>query len=172
MKTSLLKKSLLVLTLLTALAMLAGCAATTAQPATETPQSAAVAVATETPQTAAVAVATDTPQSSEVAVATETPQTAAAETAVAQSTAETLPTVTLQVFTAETLAAYDGQNGNPAYIAVSGKVYDVTNVPEWKNGSHFGRFQAGADLTDALKLSPHGPSKLESVPIVGLYQAN
>ncbi|HNW86944.1 MAG TPA: cytochrome b5 domain-containing protein [Candidatus Limiplasma sp.] len=172
MKTSLFKKSLLALTLLTALAMLAGCASTATQPATETPQSAATAVVTEAPQSAATAVATEAPQSAATAVVTEAPQSAATETAAAQSTAEALPTVTLPVFTAETLATYNGQNGNPAYIAVSGKVYDVTNVPEWKNGSHFGRFQAGVDLTDALKLSPHGPSKLESVPIVGLYQAN
>jgi len=133
------KKILLVFTLLIALVMLAGCAATN--------------TATPSAQTTAAPAATG----------------AMAETA--QPTAGAIATVTLPTFTAETLATYNGQNGNPAYIAVNGKVYDVTDVPQWKNGSHFGRFQAGMDLTDSLKLSPHGPSKLDTVPVVGLYQA-
>ena len=69
--------------------------------------------------------------------------------------------------TLEQLAAYNGQNGQPAYIAVDGVIYDVTNVPEWKNGLHNG-FTAGLDLTEAIKnTSPHGVSKLSSVPAVG-----
>lgn len=69
--------------------------------------------------------------------------------------------------TLEQLAAYNGQNGQPAYIAVDGVIYDVTNVPEWKSGLHNG-FTAGQDLTEAIKsTSPHGVSKLSSVPAVG-----
>lgn len=98
----------------------------------------------------------------------------AAETATATPTTEPTATpelVTLKVFNAEELAKYDGQDGNPAYVAVDGKVYDVSDVPQWKNGSHFGRFQAGVDLTEEIKtISPHGVSKLDSVPIVGLYE--
>ncbi|MEL7610315.1 MAG: cytochrome b5 domain-containing protein [Bacillota bacterium] len=71
------------------------------------------------------------------------------------------------VLTPEELAQYDGKNGNPAYIAVDGVIYDVTNVPQWKDGEHNG-FSAGNDLTDAIKnVSPHGVSKLKSVPVVG-----
>ncbi len=74
----------------------------------------------------------------------------------------------LKVFTTAKLAKYNGKDGNPAYIAVDGKVYDVTNVPEWKGGVHQNRFEAGKDLTEEItKLSPHGKSKLELVPIVG-----
>lgn len=71
------------------------------------------------------------------------------------------------VLTLDELAKYDGKNGNPAYIAVDGVIYDVTNVPEWKNGEHNG-YTAGKDLTDAIKnVSPHGVSKLKNVPAVG-----
>ena len=101
---------------------------------------------------------------------------AADQTAIHTATPITEPTatpqlVTLKVFNAEELAQYNGQNGNPAYVAVDGKVYDVTDVPQWKNGSHFGKYQAGADLTEEIKtVSPHGISKLDSVPIVGMYE--
>ena len=37
--------------------------------------------------------------------------------------------------TIEELAMYDGTDGNPAYIAVDGVVYDVTDVSAWSSGS-------------------------------------
>jgi predicted heme/steroid binding protein len=71
------------------------------------------------------------------------------------------------VLTLDELSKYNGQNGSPAYIAIDGVIYDVTSVPQWKDGKHNG-FTAGSDLTDAIKnVSPHGISKLKSVPIVG-----
>lgn len=69
--------------------------------------------------------------------------------------------------TLEQLKQYDGKDGNPAYIAVDGVLYDVSNDNNWKNGSHKG-YTAGRDLTDAiLGKSPHGTSVLDSVPVVG-----
>jgi predicted heme/steroid binding protein len=69
--------------------------------------------------------------------------------------------------TLEELSQYDGQNGNPAYIAVDGVIYDVSDVSFWSGGRHNG-FSAGADLTDAIKnVSPHGVSKLSGLPVVG-----
>lgn len=71
------------------------------------------------------------------------------------------------VLTLEELAAYNGKDGNPAYIAVDGVIYDVTNSSRWKNGDHNG-FEAGQDLTDAIKnQSPHGTSTLQRMPVVG-----
>ena len=120
---------------------------------------------------------------------TTTPSAAPADTAAAQATAAPAAdvataqpaadattaapaeTVALTVYTAETLAKFDGQNGNPAYVAVDGKVYDVSAVPQWRNGSHAGgSVKAGLDQTEALKRSPHGAKNLENLPIVGLYQ--
>jgi predicted heme/steroid binding protein len=72
-----------------------------------------------------------------------------------------------QVFTLEELSAFNGKDGNAAYIAVSGIVYDVTNSSKWKDGSHNG-FEAGQDLTDAIiNQSPHGIRTLDHMPIVG-----
>jgi predicted heme/steroid binding protein len=64
------------------------------------------------------------------------------------------------------LALFDGRNGNKAYIAVNGVIYDVTSSSLWRNGSHNG-YQAGQDLTAAIASSPHGTSTLSRFPIVG-----
>ena len=71
------------------------------------------------------------------------------------------------IFTLEELADYDGQDGNRAYIAVDGVVYDVTDVPQWEGAEHFG-FYAGIDASEALRNSaPHGASLLNDAVIVG-----
>jgi predicted heme/steroid binding protein len=73
----------------------------------------------------------------------------------------------LKEFTLEELAQYNGKDGNAAYIAVDGIVYDVTKVAQWKNGNHNG-YKAGKDLTEAIKTkSPHGISKLKNIKVVG-----
>ena len=71
-----------------------------------------------------------------------------------------------EVFTIEELKQYNGEDGQPAYIAVEGVVYDVTNVSQWRNAFHHG-FQAGIDATEALDDAPHGASMLESATVVG-----
>ena len=71
------------------------------------------------------------------------------------------------VFTLEELSKYDGNDGQPAYVAVDGIVYDLTNSGAWRNGKHNG-FTAGKDLTEEIKnISPHGVKNLEGIPIVG-----
>ncbi len=71
------------------------------------------------------------------------------------------------VFTLDELADYDGQDGRRAYIAVDGVVYDVTDVPQWKDAEHFG-FTAGTDTSDALRNNaPHGASLLNNAVVVG-----
>lgn len=78
----------------------------------------------------------------------------------------------LPVFTLEELAKYDGQNGNPVYVGYEGKVYDVSNVEEWKTGTHRGRIKAGQDLTDVLNNeAPHSSQRLkDNAPIVGILE--
>lgn len=72
----------------------------------------------------------------------------------------------LQSFTLDELSKYNGENGNKAYIAIKGQVYEVTDVPEWKDGKHHGQ-KAGMDLTEAIGEAPHGTSVLEGLTIVG-----
>lgn len=69
------------------------------------------------------------------------------------------------------LSQYNGQNGKPAYVAVKGVVYDVTNVPEWANGMHYCRQAiAGKDLTFIWNMAPRShqdPAFLKQFPVVG-----
>jgi predicted heme/steroid binding protein len=69
--------------------------------------------------------------------------------------------------TIEDLQKFNGQNGNPAYIAYKGNVYDVTDSSFWLGGDHLGAHQAGKDLTAELDLAPHGPENLDRVKLVG-----
>lgn len=69
--------------------------------------------------------------------------------------------------TLKELAHFNGQNGTPAYIAVSDVIYDVSNSKLWENGNHEGAHQAGQDLTEALKTAPHVRTVIERFPVVG-----
>lgn len=71
-----------------------------------------------------------------------------------------------QTFSLAELKKFDGQNGNKAYVAIDGTIYDVTGVPQWANGQHNG-LQAGNDLSDAINSSPHGKAILSKLSIVG-----
>ena len=69
--------------------------------------------------------------------------------------------------TKEELAKFNGKDGQPAYIAVDGIIYDVSEAAPWAGGGHNG-YEAGKDLTAEIKeKSPHGVSKLELVKEVG-----
>jgi predicted heme/steroid binding protein len=72
-------------------------------------------------------------------------------------------------FTREELANYDGRNGNKTYVAVQGKVYDVSSSSLWGNGFHNGH-NAGQDLTYEISRSPHGTDILKGYPVVGTYK--
>lgn len=69
--------------------------------------------------------------------------------------------------TPEMLSSFEGKDGSRAVIAVSGRLYDVTDSRLWQNGVHLRRHQAGQDLTEALKEAPHGEEVLERVPMIG-----
>lgn len=70
-------------------------------------------------------------------------------------------------FTLEELSIFNGKNGNPAYVAFKGKVYDVSDSSFWLDGYHLGAHEAGKDLTDEIDLAPHGPENLDRVKVVG-----
>lgn len=75
----------------------------------------------------------------------------------------------LRTFTLEELSQYNGKNGQPAYVAVDGVVYDVTKVEAWKNGEHKMGLTAGNELSEEINSSPHGKKVLEGLPIVGEF---
>ncbi len=69
--------------------------------------------------------------------------------------------------TAEDLSRFDGKEGRPAYFAYGGVIYDATASRLWKGGSHVGKHPAGFDLTDVLRLAPHGEDRIAALPVVG-----
>jgi predicted heme/steroid binding protein/rubrerythrin len=73
-------------------------------------------------------------------------------------------------FTLSELAQYDGSMGRPAYVAVNGIVYDVSNEATWGGATHFG-LTAGNDLTEQFQ-GCHGMEEiLAKLPRVGILKA-
>ncbi len=74
------------------------------------------------------------------------------------------------VITLEELKKFDGKSGRKGYVAAWGKVYDVSRLGRWRNGSHQGGMHlAGEELTSELtKDSPHGVRKIEGVDAVAI----
>ena len=68
--------------------------------------------------------------------------------------------------TKEELALFDGRKGQKAYVAVNGKVFDVTESPYWQGGNHQDAHQAGRDLTADLLKAPHVRSVIERFSVV------
>lgn len=69
--------------------------------------------------------------------------------------------------TIEELAKFNGQNGQPAYVAVHGIIYDVSDSALWSDGDHYGHL-AGKDLTEEIENeTPHDLSELDNVSKVG-----
>ena len=74
-------------------------------------------------------------------------------------------------FTASELSEYDGKSGNDCYVAVSGRVYEISDSDKWIDGNHIeseGQASCGRDLTEAMNDSPHGVSILTTSPRVKL----
>jgi predicted heme/steroid binding protein len=71
-----------------------------------------------------------------------------------------------KVLTLKELSEFNGKNGKPAYIAVDGVIYDVTNAKPWQSGEHKGG-KVGTDISKNIKSSPHGKKVTEKLPVVG-----
>lgn len=71
-----------------------------------------------------------------------------------------------RLFTREELSRYNGRDGSPAYVAVNGVVYDVSNVAAWGGATHFG-LAAGTDLTSQFASCHAGQPILSKLKVVG-----
>jgi len=76
----------------------------------------------------------------------------------------------LKEFNPDELAGYNGENGNPVYIAYDGKVYDVSESKLWRNGLHMKRHRAGQELTSDIQAAPHEKNVLARYPQVGILK--
>lgn len=76
----------------------------------------------------------------------------------------------MKEFSAEELAKFNGENGNPVYIAHDGKVYDVSESKLWRNGIHMKRHHGGHDLTTDIQAAPHEKDVLERYPQIGILK--
>lgn len=87
-----------------------------------------------------------------------------------ESTSSTLPAEEA-VFTLEDLAQFDGKDGNPAYVAVDGAVYDVSDSSKWPSGRHSScnlGAMAGQDLSETIQKAPANMrALLGKMPVVG-----
>ena len=78
-----------------------------------------------------------------------------------------------ETFDADRLAEFSGKDGKKCYVAIDTTVYDIEQGRLWKDGQHVtsgGQAMCGKDLTEVIKRSPHGRSKLEGLPKVGVYE--
>jgi predicted heme/steroid binding protein/uncharacterized membrane protein len=76
----------------------------------------------------------------------------------------------MKEFDENELQQYNGQDGQPIYIAHGGKVYDVTDSKLWRKGMHMKRHRAGSDLTPDIQAAPHSADVLERYPQVGILK--
>lgn len=89
-----------------------------------------------------------------------------------ERTRQSLKTVQVQTtnemrtFTPEELSQYNGRGGTPAYVAVNGVVYDVTDDASWVAARHYG-LGAGVDLTFEYVACHTGSDILPKLRVVG-----
>jgi predicted heme/steroid binding protein len=74
-----------------------------------------------------------------------------------------------RTITKEELRTHDGTKA-PAWVAIDGIVYDISESFLWIHGKHQDRHWSGIDLTGELRDAPHDESVLERFPKVGRLQ--
>lgn len=62
------------------------------------------------------------------------------------------------------LTQYNGKNGQPSYVAINGKIINVSSV--FPSGVHHSSHNAGIDLTETLR-NKHGLNQVSGYPVIG-----
>ena len=71
------------------------------------------------------------------------------------------------------VAKHTGKDGNSCWVAVDETVYEISGFVLWLEGDHKpsgGRAKCGKDLSEVIKQSPHGKSKLKLLKEIGPLQ--
>lgn len=74
----------------------------------------------------------------------------------------------MRTFTRQELARFNGRDGNPAYVAYGGQIYDVSASYHWRGGTHWVLHEAGRDLTREMDQAPHTEALMARVPVIGI----
>lgn len=99
---------------------------------------------------------------------TTTPQVAAGETTSPDASAS--PQSSPKTVTSAQLKAANGKDGNPCWMSVNKKVYDLPESSVWRDGEHVpsnGLATCGNVGDEIIKRSPHGTEVLSSLTVVG-----
>lgn len=78
----------------------------------------------------------------------------------------------MKEFDPKTLEEFDGQEGRPCYVAVQGKVYDISGSSLWENGKHMGQHTAGCEQTESLQNAPHEEEVFDKFQQVGILKTS
>lgn len=69
-------------------------------------------------------------------------------------------------YTRQQLALRNGQDREEIWVALDGKIYDVSESRLWKKGQHYEHW-AGQDLTNELEEAPHTAKVFDKFEVVG-----
>lgn len=76
----------------------------------------------------------------------------------------------MKEFDPKSLEEFNGQNGQPCYVAVNGIVYDISDAGPWENGRHMDMHTAGMELGESIKNAPHSEDVLSKFQQVGVLK--
>lgn len=77
-----------------------------------------------------------------------------------------MSTTELPLYSKAQLALRNGQDKPQIWVALHGKIYEVTASRLWRDGKHYEHW-AGQDLTDELKDAPHTEKVFEKFKVIG-----
>lgn len=75
----------------------------------------------------------------------------------------------MKSYSRQELALRNGQDREEVWVAVNGKIYDVSSSRMWRKGKHYDHW-AGQELSEELKDAPHLPNVLEKFKVVGILK--
>ncbi|MBN2241699.1 MAG: hypothetical protein JW793_03335 [Acidobacteria bacterium] len=78
----------------------------------------------------------------------------------------------MKEFDPKSLEEFDGREGRPAYVAVKGKVFDLSESELWKTGEHMSRHAAGREQGESLENAPHGEEVFDKFRQVGIIKSD
>lgn len=73
----------------------------------------------------------------------------------------------MKKYTVSELRERNGKDGKPVYVSLEGKVHDLSKAFLWQGGEHQSLHRAGHEMTDEIKMAPHGPEMLDPYLVVG-----